>query len=239
MLALIARANAAPAPDWLTALLEEQAPVIAGAMELSRVPFLEVSFDPSAAPEGVRVIDADAGDTQVRLRYEGSWAAETPAARRDVIRNLTHELAHVWQRQLGPPTEDRLFHEGIAEAIAIATLTSCGAPCGAEGRSLLLERERACAAALASGPLISNSSVEAVYGCGAILVLAVAASAGCSPSDLYRAFVDGGRSVDGFLAFAEQSAGRAHALAARAFLFGNHSLAKPLSVIASLRAGRL
>lgn len=188
----------------------------------------------------MRVIDGVAEAERVAIWLSGPWAEETPAARRQLVRNLAHELAHVRQYTLGEPSESRLFHEGFAEAMALEALADCGSLCGGEPDELSIALERRCGAALARGPLDERmEDDDEAYGCGAILALAASEQTGLPVPQLYEAFVRAGRTAPGFIALCEQQAGPAFAVSAAAFLRGDHRLADPSLVIERLAAGRL
>ncbi|MEM9838680.1 MAG: hypothetical protein AAF830_05935 [Pseudomonadota bacterium] len=234
-----ARANADDVPAWLANLIEEQTDILAADLGLAREPFLELSYHAQGVEQGRRIIDAEAEAQVVRIDYGGAWQVSEPTARRDAIRNLAHELAHVWQYELGMPTEPRFLHEGFAEAMAIHVLDECGAICGVQPGTLMMLRERECGDALRLGTLARNTSREAIYGCGAVMVAAVATAAGTDPQGLYRQFAGTERSFEAFQTLAKEAAGASFSISARAFWQTNHRLAQPSRVIASLRAGRL
>lgn len=229
-----------PVPGWLQEHVESQSALLGGLLSVKRQPFFKLSYDPSAHPQGVRVIDAEATDETITIRYEGAWAEPSRLARRDATRNLAHEFAHLRQRALGLPTENRFFHEGFAEAMAIAGLAACGAPCDGEPGALLHEAEGRCAKALQYGPLMTQSSdADAVYGCGAILMLTAARKSDIPVDALYGEFAKTERRFEDFLTLLEEKAGKRFVLSVRAFWRGDYHLVPASQVIADLRRGRL
>lgn len=226
-------------PGWVRAEIDTGAPIIAGLLGLPRVPFIRLSHDEGAAPPGVRVIEAEAGAEEITVRLLGDWQRADDAARRVLVRNLAHELAHVWQYTLGLPTEPRFFHEGFAEALALEALENCGASCSADPEGLRAMHERDCSAAMRQEPLARAESRSALYGCGAVLAGLTAQRAEISVADLYARFAARGRSPEAFFVVAGEAAGQPFELSARAFFTGDYRLASPRDVIARLRAGRL
>lgn len=226
-------------PAWIEDEIAMQAEVLSGLLKLPRVPFIDLRYQGEGEVEGLRVIDAEAHPERVVIRLTGSWAEPTPAAREQLIRNLAHELAHVWQYTLGQPTESRFFHEGFAEAMALETLLVCGSACGTGAINLAEVHRRDCGDALRSGILLGLESRAAFYGCGAVLATMTAERAGTPVAAVYARFAATKRSKDDFLVVAEEMAGKGFAISARSFLHGDHRLAPPPSVLRRLRAGRL
>lgn len=221
-------------------MIDQQAPLIAGLLGLPRVPLIDMSYEEGVVPEGMRVIDAEAEAERIIIRYEGSWTTQSPEARRGLVRNLAHELAHVWQRTLGLPVEGQILHEGFAEAIAVEALLRCGASCDADAAGLIGQWRRLCADALRQGYLINQTSREASYGCGTVMVRASAKQIGIDSRELYRRFAaTGERELGDFFAVLGEGANDRAAFSARAFLQHDHRLANPETVMENLAAGRL
>ncbi|MEM9810116.1 MAG: hypothetical protein AAF788_02720 [Pseudomonadota bacterium] len=227
------------APDWVQEEVARVEPLLTAVLGLKTHPDVILAWQRASVPEGVRIIDAHATDQAVDILLIGAWAEASGVAKRQLIHNLAHEMAHVWQRQWGTPTEDRLLHEGFAEAIAGDILTQCGAACGGNPHLLDLKLRGQCAEALAVGVLATLDGTEAVYGCGGVLTKSMADAGHLSPRDLYQAFARTDRSMQDFLDISETAAGQRFAFSARTFLTRDHRLAQPSDVIARLRAGRL
>jgi len=226
-------------PVWINTELNLQAERLGGIYGLGRLPFFDVQYTAAGLPEGVRIIDAEATSDTITIHYRGDWNDPSEPARLDVVRNLAHEMAHIRQRGLGRPTEDRFLHEGFAEAMAIEALSACGEPCAGGADRLLRERERQCGEALRDGPILSRDDEVAVYGCGSVFILAAARAADTNATDLYAAFVDAGRTRAALLDMIDETAGRTFTLSARSFLRGDYRLAPPRQTISNLREGRL
>lgn len=240
MLALAGNASAEDdVPGWIEAAVSEHTPVLAGIVGLSRPPFVELHYTRGNVPEGVRIIDAQAEPEKVVVRLVGAWQDQTAPAKRQLVRNLAHEVAHVWQYSIGFPGEEAFFHEGFAEAIAYDALTECGAACGQADQGLHRLHQTDCATAMKEGALAGSTSRAAVYGCGAVFTHTSADVSDLSAQDLYRRFAATGRTQADFLALVEESAGKPFALSARTFLLGDHSLARPGRVMERLRDARL
>jgi hypothetical protein len=232
-------AKAEDAPEWVNARIAEEAPVIAGFLGLARLPAISAVYEPDAAPPGVRVIEAAAEPGRIGIRLEGSWERAEPAAQRQLVRLLAHELSHSWQHASGYPGEPTFLHEGFAEALAIDVLRRCGASCRADPEGLYRLQRGQCAEALKLGRLSDSTERSAVYGCGSLFVLTTAEACGVSVAELYRQMAAEERSFQGFLTVAERLAGKDYALSARLFLTGEFRSAKPQKVFERLRAGRL
>ena len=237
-LANATRADHEP-PAWIEALIGEQAEVLTGMLGLPRVPFIElVHMGPTDIP-GERIIDARATRDKIWIDLHGDWDLQSVSARQQLVGNLAHELAHVWQFTLGTATESRFFHEGFAEAIAIDLLTQCGAACGGSPTTLLTTQSSHCTEALQMGALIAQRTELADYGCGTILMHAAATNSGSSPRDLYQAFAATDRTERDFLAVAEKFAGQPFANSAFTFLHNDHSVVPGQGVMRRLRSAKL
>lgn len=227
-------------PGWITEVVEAEAEVLTGLVGLPRVPFITLVHLGPTEIEGQRIIQAEASADTILIEFSGSWSKNTPAARQQVIGNLAHELAHVWQYSLGAPTEGRMLHEGFAEAIGIDVLRRCGASCGTDSAALLETQRRACAAALREGVLLLQETPEAVYGCGTILTAHASTKAGLTPQELYLQFAGTeDRSEEDFLKVASDAAGSAFANSAFTFLYSDLRLSQPRRVMERLREGKL
>lgn len=219
--------------------MNEEAEVLAGILGLPRVPFFELSAEGPSEIADLRIIDAEANRETVTIRFYGPWETETRGARKLLVRNLAHELSHVWQYSLGEPTENAFFHEGFAEAMATETLVTCGSACGASPQALIVRQRSLCAEDMQAGIPLRAAPRSAGYGCGAVMVRAAADAAEISARELYRQFAAGPRDDKGFVALCEKAAGRRFSLSTFTFLHQDHRLASSEDVIARLRAGRL
>ncbi|GGY54506.1 basic secretory protein-like protein [Parvularcula lutaonensis] len=244
-IALLLRTPAANAsaenqvPGWIEVEVSTHAEVLSGLLKLPRVPFIDLHYEGPGDVEGLRIIDAEAHPERVVIRLSGSWDDPSPDARRQVIRNLAHELAHVWQYTLGQPTENRFFHEGFAEAMALEALQVCGEACAAGAPELADRHRRDCGDALRDEILVASRSRAAFYGCGAVLTRMTAENAGKTVGEVYRRFAETGRSRADFISVAGEMAGSDFATSAHSFLHGDHRLAPTRSVLQRLQAGRL
>lgn len=226
-------------PVWINSEIESQAERLAALYGLPRMPMFNIQYAGSVLPEGVRLVEAEAEADVVVAKFSGDWGERSEPARRDIVRNLAHELAHVRQYASGLPSEARLWHEGFAEAMAIQALDQCGPSCGGGAATLLQSRESQCGEALRLGHLADRADDDAVYGCGAILVLAVAQASQTNVIDLYGAFASTDRSETAMLELIEKRAGRPFGLSARRFLRSDYRLVPPAQTIRDLRRGRL
>ena len=219
--------------------MAEQAEVLAGIIGLHRLPFIEITYAGPTDIIGQRIIEAEANAQQVRIHLSGSWDEPSRDGRRQIIGNLAHELAHVWQYALGTPTEALLFHEGFAEAIAIDVLERCGAACDVDAGFLLEVQRTACADAMFEGVILPQTSRLAIYGCGTILARHTAANAGTTPQAVYLRFAETERSKNDFLDVSREMAGSTFANSAFTFLHNDHRLGQPRRVMGLLRQAKL
>ncbi|NRA30125.1 MAG: hypothetical protein HRU11_07660 [Parvularculaceae bacterium] len=226
-------------PVWINSEIESQSDRLAALYGLPRMPIMNLQYTAEGHTAGVRIIEAEAEADLIRVHFQGDWTQESDAARQDVVRNLAHELAHVRQYASGLPVEPRFWHEGFAEAMAIEALDQCGAPCGGAPAALLRSREQQCGEALRSGYLSGRTDNDAVYGCGAIFVLAVAKASDSSVIDLYGSFAATDRSEAAMLALVQERAGRPFGLSARRFLKSDYRLVPAPQTIRDLRRGKL
>lgn len=226
-------------PHWIDGQVAEQAESLARVFDLPRVPFLALEYDPETPIKGLRVLDADAGPEKATIRFRGDWTKPDADLKEIIVRNLAHELAHVWQYRTGQPSESRFLHEGFAEAMAVEALISCGQVCGGDPAALAREQEARCRSSMTQGPLTAVDSRTLGYGCGAVVTLATARRANMTVRDFYLAFAATERSNKDFLAVTRERAGKDFAVSVFSFLNTDHSLAKPDSVIERLKRGTL
>ena len=219
---------------WAFSFWAEAVRAEAAALGLAE-PVVRTRYAPEAGPPGALNLLGVAGPGSVVLRLEGSgWRARSVSAERLLARNAAHEAAHLYQYARGAPTEPRWLHEGFADALAREQLSARGAAGGWAGG-------QRCAGALRRGTLRARFAADdeaAVYGCGSVVIRAVAAARGESVRAFYDAFVAAGRGEDAFAALAED-AGPDWSRSARAFLTRDWTQSDPAWVIRSLRAGRL
>lgn len=236
---VIAGNASAAVPGWAKRATDEVVPVLMEALELEHEPQITMRWEKGDNPPGVRIIDSQARGNSVLVQLIGSWEEPSEEARSQLVRNLAHELAHVWQWSLGVPNEPRLLHEGFAEAIAIDVLVRCREICRASPERLVIKLEGQCRDALREGRVGAINRIEAIYGCGAVLTEGMSVAAELSPQDFYRRYADTERSMADFLELTEELAGRRFALSARTFLTADLRMASPSTTMGRLRAGRL
>lgn len=145
-------------------------------------------------------IRAEAMAGRVRIVLSGdAWGAPSASARLLLRQNLAHELAHQWQLAVKRPADEPgWFHEGMAEALALTLLTDTGLGTPAEAILLGDGLRSRCARALREGPLESLRSRDATYGCGFVIIEALAGEVGGSVA-LQRRYAAHQGSFDAFL----------------------------------------
>ncbi|ADM08551.1 hypothetical protein PB2503_02367 [Parvularcula bermudensis HTCC2503] len=182
-------ATASAPPDWVEARYDSLVPDLAAVLGLP-TPRIDLRFDPTPAPSHLVLTAHVTADETIAVRLSGAgWHRRTPQTDRQIVANLAHELAHLWQRRLLPaPAEPRWIHEGGAEAIALSLLVDTGLWSEIDRRradSALAER---CSRALENGPLrpqFEGETADAAYGCGYVVVDWLAGRSGRSPRALY------------------------------------------------------
>ena len=198
-------------------------------------PDVTTRYRPASGPGGALNLLGTAVPGAVTIQLEGEgWQERSATAERILARNAAHEAAHLFQHDLGLPTEERWLHEGFADAIAYELLDARGEAAGWAGG-------QRCAGALRRAPLrdaFAASDPDALYDCSSVLVRVVAEARGETPTALYRALVRTGRTEDAVFSLAG-AAGPEWRRSARAFLSRDWRQADPLWVIRSLRAGQL
>ncbi|MEM6746517.1 MAG: hypothetical protein AAF608_03755 [Pseudomonadota bacterium] len=239
-LVIVMAGNASAAvPGWTKRAVDEVVPTLLEGLALDERPRITLRWKQGDHPPGVRIIESQTRGDEVLIQLLGSWRTSSEEARSQLVRNLAHELAHVWQWSLGDPVEPRLLHEGFAEAIAIDLLVRCRELCRASPERLVIKLEGQCRYALQMGRVGGLNERGAIYGCGAVLTESIAVAAQLSPQDLYRRYTETDRSMSDFLDLTEQLAGQRYAVSARTFLTADLRMASPSTTMGRLRAGRL
>ncbi|MEO1042331.1 MAG: hypothetical protein AAFX52_08575 [Pseudomonadota bacterium] len=237
-MAIVGNASAT-VPAWTKTTLDEVVPPLLASLGLEQPPRITMRWEKGDLPDGVRVVESQVRGDEVLVSMTGSWREYSPEARSQLVRNLAHELAHVWQWSLGDPFEPLILHEGFAEAMAVDLLVRCRDVCRASPERLVISLEDQCRQALRKGRVGSLNERDAIYGCGGVLVESIAIAAQMSPQELYSHYAETERTMAAFLALTEESAGRKFALSARTFLTADFRLASASKTMARLRAGRL
>ncbi len=236
---LIAGNASAAVPAWTKRATDEVVPAILEALELEEPPRITLRWKQGDHPPGARIIQSQTFGDEILIGLEGSWREASEEARSQLVRNLAHEIAHVWQWKMGNPIEPRILHEGFAEAIAIDVLVRCREICRASPERLMIRLENQCRDALRRGIVGVQGQTDAVYGCGGVLTDGMAVAAQLSPQELYRRYATTGRSIGDFLELMEELAGSHFALSAKTFLTADFRMASPSTTMGRLRAGRL
>lgn len=235
----VAQNASAAVPAWTNKTVEEVVPPLLAGLGLEDMPRITMRWERGDLPKGVRIVESQVHGDEVLVTMTGAWRRYSPEARSQLVRNLAHELAHVWQWSLGDPYEPLLLHEGFAEAIAVNILARCRDVCRASPERLVMTLEDQCRHALQKGRVGSLQDRDAIYGCGGVLADSMSVAAQMTPQDFYQRLTETERTMGDFLAIAEQFAGRHFALSARTFLTADLRLASASTTMARLRAGRL
>ena len=185
--------------------------------------------------------EAEQAEIHITLEGEG-WQHDTEKARRVLRQNLAHEISHVPQlRRLDTAFEPLILHEGYAEAQSLELLIRAKLWTAADARRARLGFEQRCLGALREGPLLPQIEAgerDAVYACGAVLVLAAADTARTTPESLHRSYAEAAINPAGLGPWAKAALGEDFTRSALRFVTTDFS-GGPTAAIEGLRAGRL
>lgn len=185
--------------------------------ELSTRPELYMLYD--AGRPGQIAIEGDSVRGQALIRFIGGGLTDVgQEARRRVLENIAHEMAHMWQlERAGVGAAPDWLHEGGAEAIGLESLFITEKYSDADYAAMLGRAQRTCANALAGGPLdraAARGEHEASYACGVMVWTALSAQReGATVVATWKGFVDfasgrrDGQSAEAFYDFAAEWSG--------------------------------
>ena len=202
--------------------------------------------------DGQLSVEGDVVPGQAVIKYVGgAFQKATPEMQQLVLRNLAHEIVHLWQLQHPKnATAPDWLHEGVADALASEALYISGVWDDAQYLQALTDARSNCAQVLVTGTVrgaASRGHHGASYACGhmAMAALATRHEEGTSMA-MWRAFLDYAArqdqplSEDTFFAFVEEWAGdRGFALSFRSFVTSNYRSADGESIVDQLFAGTL
>ncbi|GGD05198.1 hypothetical protein [Aquisalinus flavus] len=173
----------------------------------------------AAGQPGQIAIEGDSVRGQVLIRFIGGGLNEVgQEARRRVLENIAHEMAHLWQLERdGVGAAPDWLHEGGAQAIGLESLFITEQYADADYAAMLGRTQRTCANALAGGPLdraAARGEHEASYACGVMAWTALSAQReGATVVATWKAFADfaagrrDGQSAEAFYDFAAEWSG--------------------------------
>jgi hypothetical protein len=226
-------------PSWIVALFNDDLPRLFAAYRerfgypLPWKPVVLFSFDDAARPG----LSSGGGTLTglVNMTFTGAdWTRQTPASTEQAVALIAHESAHLWNGHLVENVDQGTgswMHEGSADAFATEMLYALGAIDSARYRARREDAINQCATAMASGPVAtagSRNAIREMYDCGFVLTMwtAAAAHSANSSANAFTFWHD-------LIASAKASAGSYDQARYFAVLAGEHV---PDSVIAAMKA---
>jgi hypothetical protein len=174
-------------PPWLKTLFNDDLPRLFAAYRerfgypLPSKPVVLFSFGDADKPglsSGGGVLTG-----LVNMTFTGAdWLQQTPARTEQAVALIAHESAHLWNAHLVANADQAAgswMHEGSADAFATEMLYGLGVIDSARYRARREDAINQCATAVASGPVAtagSRNAIREIYDCGFVLTMWTAAA---------------------------------------------------------------
>lgn len=114
----------------------------------------------------------------VNMTFTGAgWMQQTPPTTEQAVALIAHESAHLWNAHLAENVDQAAgswMHEGSADALATEMLYALGIIDSARYRARREEAINQCATAVATGPVAtagSRNAIREIYDCGFVLMM--------------------------------------------------------------------